>query len=79
MAESPSSLADWRRWLQIEDCPCQLEWRSLGRLHGVSMGMGWVRTSTEPECPHHGVEAERRRQARRRAAETDRQAGRVRL
>jgi hypothetical protein len=62
-----ASLAAWLRLLKIEDCPCAYEWKSLGRLHGVSMGMGWVRVSTVPECRHHGAEAERRwRSGRRR-------------
>lgn len=35
-------------------CICRLEWKSLGRLDRVHMGKGWVRMTTEPECPHHG-------------------------
>ena len=34
-------------------CTCPHGWRSYGRLYGVSMGKGWVRLSTTPNCPEH--------------------------
>lgn len=36
-------------------CKCELEIRSMGRLHGVNMGEGWVRITTHPECPVHAL------------------------
>lgn len=36
-------------------CTCDYAFKSLGRLYGVGMGKGWVRLSTEPDCPHHGA------------------------
>lgn len=51
----PSKLADWLSFIGIETCPCRYEWKGLGVLHGVNMGKGWVRMTTEPSCPHHGV------------------------
>lgn len=47
-------LARWLAWLRIPDCPCAYAWRGLGTLYGVSMGHGWVRQTTDPDCPHHG-------------------------
>jgi hypothetical protein len=42
-----------KTWLKIANCTCPFAWRSLGRLHGVTMGHGWVRMSTDRACPHH--------------------------
>jgi hypothetical protein len=36
-------------------CTCEYAYKGLGRLYGVSMGKGWVRLTTEPDCPHHGA------------------------
>jgi len=44
-------------WLHTPDCSCPYEWKGLGILYGVSMGKGWVRMSTDPNCRHHGVDA----------------------
>ena len=35
------------------DCSCPHAVRNLGRLHGVSMGKGWVRLTDDPSCPLH--------------------------
>lgn len=51
----PDSLRRWLKWVDILDCPCAFDWQSIGILHGVSMGKGWVRVTTEPDCPHHGT------------------------
>lgn len=51
--ERPESLTRWLTWLNIADCPCPYDWRSLGTLYRVSMGNGWVRLSADPACPHH--------------------------
>ncbi len=50
----PASLAAHPAWLKTEDCPCPRKWKSYGRLYGISMGMGWVRMDTDPDCRHHG-------------------------
>jgi hypothetical protein len=51
--------------LGLADCCCPYEWRrSLGRLYGIGMGPGWVRTLTVRTCPHHGDEAQRQRAVR---------------
>lgn len=53
---SPESLAKHNEWLyggQPEPCRCDQAWKPLGRLHGVSMGHGWVRMNTHPNCLHH--------------------------
>lgn len=48
-----------RRWVTFvckdDKCTCDYAFKSLGRLYGVSMGKGWVRLTTEPDCPHHGA------------------------
>ena len=54
-----NSLEDNLKWLKIEDCKCEHSWKSLGRLHGVSCGKGWVRMTTNPECPHHGKDVKK--------------------
>jgi hypothetical protein len=46
-------LQRWLKWLGTPDCTCKSQWKSLGRLYGVSMGKGWVRVSTDPACIHH--------------------------
>jgi hypothetical protein len=38
---------------EAPDCICPYRWRSFGVLHGVSMGRGWVRMSTDPRCRSH--------------------------
>lgn len=48
------ALASWMEWLDITGCTCPIEWRRVGRLHGVDMGYGWIRMNTDPACPHHG-------------------------
>ena len=53
------SLEQWLAWIErtcgAKPCTCRFEYRSLGRLHGSSMGKGWVRMTTEPDCPEHGA------------------------
>ncbi len=34
-------------------CTCPHKEASLGRLHGVNLGRGVVRTGTTPDCPTH--------------------------
>ena len=49
------SLRDWLRFLGTEDCPCEYGWREcIGILYGQNQGPGWVRITTDPDCPHHG-------------------------
>ncbi len=63
--------ADLDKWLTFLDgisCKCQYAWRSMGRLHGIGMGKGWVRITTHPNCPEHGIEAEAARRARMKKA-----------
>jgi hypothetical protein len=36
-----------------KSCPCPAERMSYGRLYGVDMGKGPVRTGTHPDCPEH--------------------------
>lgn len=55
---TPQDLKDWMAYLKIQDCTCRLEWKSLGRLDRINMGKGWVRMTTEPECPDHGTKAQ---------------------
>jgi hypothetical protein len=58
----PESLEERMKWLYpdpTQPCICDHEYKGLGILYGVSMGKGWVRTSTDPHCLHHGTEAER--------------------
>jgi hypothetical protein len=50
-----TDLHTWLQWLGTEDCNCPSDWRTLGELYGISLGKGWVRISTNPECPHHGA------------------------
>jgi len=65
----PGSIEDLEReldWLYGKDgvyplkgvpCRCLHDYKSLGTLHGMNMGKGWVRVTTDPKCPHHGVVA----------------------
>jgi hypothetical protein len=46
-------LASWLAFLGGQDCTCPYEWKGLGNLYGVSMGKGWVRMTTAPDCPEH--------------------------
>jgi hypothetical protein len=48
-------------------CRCDHGYRGLGMLYGTSMGKGWVRTTTHPDCPHHGTRAEKERRERYKA------------
>lgn len=65
----PPSLVRHLKRLHAETCPCEWAYKSLGRLYDVSMGKGWVRTTTHPECPHHGTKALKRHQAEQRRRE----------
>jgi hypothetical protein len=50
------SLRKWIVYVCKDDlCSCEYEYKGLGREYGVSYGKGWVRLTTEPDCPHHGV------------------------
>lgn len=35
-------------------CGCPYRWGNYGRLYGVSMGEGWIRTDTDSGCVEHG-------------------------
>ena len=71
---SPEHLQRHMQWLYVESgaydssrgmCRCEHAYKGLGRWpDGVMGGKGWVRTSTHPDCPHHGTVAERERKAR---------------
>lgn len=51
----PTIYVRGRGWVTPADvgCTCPYDYRPLGRLYGISMGKDWLRTSTEPACPHH--------------------------
>jgi hypothetical protein len=52
----PDDLRKWLVYVNGDDrCPCRHEWKGLGVLYGVSMGDGWVRITTEPDCPQHNA------------------------
>lgn len=53
--DCPESLRRWLAWVDILDCLCAFDWQSIGILYGVSFGKGWVRVTTEPTCPRHGM------------------------
>jgi hypothetical protein len=64
---SPEDLERHNEWLYGEHgiypkrgqrCLCENAYRGLGRLYNVTMGKGWVRMNTHPDCPHHGTEAQ---------------------
>jgi hypothetical protein len=64
-AATSEPLWRWLLWLhehagaqRILDCPCLYAWKSLGILYGMSMGDGWVRMTTDPDCPEHGAGAQ---------------------
>jgi len=50
-------LADWLAWLQSQGqlpCSgCRWEWQSFGKIHGIPLGDGWVRITTDPRCQEH--------------------------
>jgi hypothetical protein len=50
---SSEPLADWLAYLGKQDCICPWQWKGLGVLYGQSFGKGWVRMTTEPDCPAH--------------------------
>ena len=35
-------------------CRCEHSYKGYGRQNGIDMGKAWVRTTTHPDCPHHG-------------------------
>jgi hypothetical protein len=46
------SLRRWVVYVYKDDrCPCEYAYKSLGQ----GYGKGWVRLTTEPDCPHHGT------------------------
>lgn len=53
MAERPPELAAWLDFIGTTSCTCDYRYTSLGILHGISMGNGWVRTITNPTCTIH--------------------------
>jgi hypothetical protein len=54
--DSIESLQEWLAWLHPGvKCKCTYDYKSLGLLHGVSMGKGWLRMSTHPQCPVHSL------------------------
>lgn len=53
----PVLLHEWHAQLGMPNCACPWEYKSLGRLYGISMGKGWVRLVDDPKCPRHGKEA----------------------
>lgn len=57
MAEASQTESEaLRRYLaspKLSACTCPYEWKSYGRLYGISMGKGWVRMDTHPACPAH--------------------------
>jgi hypothetical protein len=53
------------------DDPCGYRWGDFGQLYGISMGYGWIRTTTDPACPQHGTRAEKARAARIKAMWTE--------
>lgn len=48
------TLAESLAWLGTEDCPCLHRYGRGPILYGIPMMDGWIRTSTDPRCPHHG-------------------------
>lgn len=59
---TPESLKRNMEWLYPNPerpCRCESAGVSLGRLHGIGMGKGWVRTTTHPNCYHHGTAAQK--------------------
>lgn len=40
-------------------CRCEHGFVPLGIVNGVNAGMGWVRTTTHPNCHHHGTKTKR--------------------
>lgn len=59
---APGSIEDrdcWHRHLYGDvPCRCRSAYKSIGRLDGITMGKGWVRMDTHPDCPHHGTKAQ---------------------
>lgn len=56
MSDVPEPLVATLAWLALTHCRCDWAWRSYGKLYGISMGKGWVRTTTSPQCKHHRTE-----------------------
>jgi hypothetical protein len=57
----PDTLEALLAWLYPDpERPCSCDHKRLpaGLLHGVDMGHDWVRTSTNPDCWHHGTAAQ---------------------
>ena len=43
-------------YVPLDDrCKCDHGYLSLGKMHGINMGKGWVRTGTHPLCPVHAL------------------------
>jgi len=52
-ATSRDDLEKWLAYLGIDYCICPWAWKGLGEVYGHSMGKGWVRVDTDPNCPEH--------------------------
>lgn len=71
---SPESLRRHLEWLYGKHgvypgntpCRCEHAFARLGQVNGVDMGSGWVRTTTHPNCFHHGDAAQKRWREHRR-------------
>lgn len=54
LVSQDESLRRWAVYVNGDDlCTCEHAYKSLGQ----GYGKGWVRLTTEPECPHHGAAA----------------------
>lgn len=58
----PGSLERKNAWLYPDPkkpCKCDSVWSSAGRIDGINMGMDWHRSTTNPNCYHHGTAAQK--------------------
>jgi hypothetical protein len=58
---SPEDLKRHLAWLYPnpqKPCRCEHGYGSMGSLMGMQMGKGWSRTTTHPNCVHHGTKAQ---------------------
>jgi hypothetical protein len=58
-AESLKRHLAWLYPDPTKPCRCEHGWGNGGRLHGINMGKTWGRTTTHPNCYHHGTAAQK--------------------
>lgn len=61
MTGGTDSLKGHLEWLYpnpARPCRCDHGYLPQGRINHINMGKAWMRTTTHPDCVHHGTKAQ---------------------